>query len=95
MSATNNQPELDAKIQEVRSRLQTDEAFRAQAVADLASTLRAAGVPADAMDRYRVVREGDEDPSTEVSGHTMMRLQKEWWECYYTSGGSKVCVRIM
>lgn len=81
-------PETEAKLTQIRQRLDDDPTFRQQAIGDLPGTLRAAGLPDEAMERFVAFPEGP-DASDDVSGYMMCVFPV--WKCWNESDGSKVC----
>ena len=60
MSATEqDDPQIEAKVEEIWQQLQTDAAMRERARSDLAGTLRTAGLPETAIGRFSLLRAGD------------------------------------
>jgi hypothetical protein len=65
MGTTGQDPQVDAKVEEIWRRIETDEAFRWQVVADREGTLRVAGLPEAALGRIQVQDRSD----AEVAGY--------------------------
>lgn len=75
--------ENDAKLEEIRKRFETDQAFRQAAESDLEGTLLAAGLPAPLVGRF-VVSDTDEH------GNQGMGLRSQIWICEI-DGDTKRC----
>ncbi len=73
---------IEAKIQEIWNRVKTDVGFRRDAADDLPGSLRAAGLPEEAIARFSVSEEERDD---EVSGYLPPK-----WICY-SEGDRKEC----
>ncbi len=78
-----NAIEQNEQLEEIRRRFTEDPAFRSAAEADLAGTLRAAGLPDDLASRF-VLSDTDEH------GNTGMGLRTQIWVCEIT-GDTKRC----
>ena len=71
MSTTNRDPQTEAKVADVWRRLETDESFRGQAANDLEGTLRAAGLPTEAISRFSTTPAEPAEAGADVSGYVM------------------------
>lgn len=87
MSASNQDPQVDAIVEAIKRRIDTDGAFREQISADPEGTLRAAGLPEERAAGVQVTR--GEEPSDEVIGYTKWTVS---WKCWRETDGSKTCV---
>ena len=79
--------DTESTLASIRQRLETDQTFRRAAIADLPGTLRAAGLPDDAIERFAAFSATDAE--AEVGGYMMCVFPV--WNCWIESDGSKVC----
>lgn len=89
MSAANQDDLVEAKVEEIKRRIDTDGAFRTQLSTDPEGTLRAAGLPEERAAAVRVAR--GEEPTDEVTGYTQWTVS---WKCWRESDGSKTCMEF-
>lgn len=84
-TANQNDALVETRIQEVMGRLETDATLRQQVTQDLPGALKAAGIPDEAVRRFRL---GQSDDTGEVSGY---RYENRMICITDTSTGSQQC----